>query len=74
LLPESLDPYLLTDAATQRRINHPANLAAVCTCLAEVLQMDQPALQARLESNHLTLWKYLLPHQPLDQSAGPEIP
>ena len=51
LLPDALNQYPLTDEVSGRALNHPANLPAVYTGLASVLEMPVDDLAATVAGN-----------------------
>jgi TatD DNase family protein len=55
-LPEARNVHRLTDAASGSPINHPANLAAVCTFAGELLDEPLERLSERVEENFRRLF------------------
>jgi len=56
-LPDELSQHPLTDAATGRPLNHPANLGAVYAGLAKELNLPLPELAARVGENFARLFE-----------------
>lgn len=55
-LPEALDNFRITDPATGKRLNHPANLESVYRFAAELLQLPLSSLVDQVEQNFLKLF------------------
>jgi TatD DNase family protein len=55
-LPDELNRFPLTDAKTGRPLNHPANLAAVYECAAQLRGMTVPVLALQVEQNFRRLF------------------
>ena len=55
-LPDELNAYPLTDPATGKPINHPANLRAVYRFASRMLGEPEEKLMARMEENFLRLF------------------
>ena len=64
LLPDALNSHPLTDASSGRPLNHPANLGAVYTFLAQWLDEPLPDLARRVENNFRRLFQPVLNDTP----------
>ena len=73
LLPDALNSHPLTDASSGRPLNHPANLGAVYTFLAQWLNEPIAALAKRVEDNFQRLFEPVLCDRPLP-SGSPTAP
>ncbi len=65
LLPAARVRHPLTDPATGRKLNHPANLEAVYEFAAALRDQPLPRLAARIEANFRRLFGPLPPAEPL---------